>query len=1019
MLYPPRQGRQERGRLDDLRVTGSTFGAMIPQVQGEFGHLAGIIIEATDLVEHSSSQGGGKSTSRPSSRVYSYSVSLAVLVCEGPITAIKTIRGEDRLIYDEATSLLPDNVRIYLGTEQQIPDSLMESIHGVGNVPAYRGTAYVVFEDFDLSPWGNRIPAMTFDVVRANYRDAVTAEDGLQAYYRFSLDIGQMQDSGPNNYDLTDTGSTSSTTTGRVDTGIIVPVTTDLRHNTGAVAALEPAALTVEAWYKYKGGSVVDGSGRWQYVNPTSGEYAWRLTANPNIFTATLNVQFSIFTNASGVTTVHNYVTTRDTDWHHAAVVYDTTGNSLLYVDGVLVDTVTAPVADLTITADANDRLQIQGNDIYWDEAAVYNSLLSAEAVSHHFSLGTGDTTVRVLDILEHQFAQAGLDNTQWDVAEATDEVRGFFLGQRQDPRATLDPVLRCYSTDLIEVDGTLKALRRGGESVITIPVEDMGAHLYSAGGEPAVRIDVKLMNKLEMPRRLDLNYFLVNKQYEQGSEGAIRPTKDYVQESLSVSTPLAMVEDEARQIAEKLLYQIWHEGKQFSFPLPPRYLYLSPGDVLDVPIGDNTLRVRAIGVDYAPLGPVSVTAVQYDEIVLTQNVSGAEVIDSGEETAVVTDTLLVAYSGNALRNDDADDVGLYLAAAGATEGFWEGCQVWMSLDGGTTYVILSTITDPATLGSADNVLAAGTGTAIYDNTGTVNVTLVSGSIASTSDDALLNGDNAFLLGNEVFMGGTIAAVDADTFTITHLIRGQRGTDGHWSEHIASEKFVALVPGQVTRVALGSGLKGKRILLKAVTFGQDIGDVTAQEVYITGDEFKCYSPVDFAAARDGGNNITYTWSRRDRKAEGLRDNLDEVMSESPEAYEVHVLSGTQKTITGITKSVTPTVSSTAHGFLTNDKVFLTGIVGMTQLNGRVATVTSAAANTYTIDIETDQFDTYVSGGTAEKVVRVISASTETAAYSSADQVTDGFSPPTPIRATVFQLGVYGRGYPAMGSPVAI
>ena len=42
----------------------------------------------------------------------------------------------------------------------------MEAVEGVGNVPAYRGTAYVVLEDLDLSPYGNRVPQFTFEVVR-------------------------------------------------------------------------------------------------------------------------------------------------------------------------------------------------------------------------------------------------------------------------------------------------------------------------------------------------------------------------------------------------------------------------------------------------------------------------------------------------------------------------------------------------------------------------------------------------------------------------------------------------------------------------------------------------------------------------------------------------------------------------------------------------------------------------------------------------------------------------------------
>ncbi len=47
-----------------------------------------------------------------------------------------------------------------------MPDPLMEAVEGEGTVPAYRGTAYIVFEDLDLSPYGNRVPQFAFEVVR-------------------------------------------------------------------------------------------------------------------------------------------------------------------------------------------------------------------------------------------------------------------------------------------------------------------------------------------------------------------------------------------------------------------------------------------------------------------------------------------------------------------------------------------------------------------------------------------------------------------------------------------------------------------------------------------------------------------------------------------------------------------------------------------------------------------------------------------------------------------------------------
>ena len=55
-------------------------------------------------------------------------------------------------------------VRTYIGDETQTPDPLIVAKDGVA--PAYRGLAYVVFERLPLENFGNRIPQLSFEVVR-------------------------------------------------------------------------------------------------------------------------------------------------------------------------------------------------------------------------------------------------------------------------------------------------------------------------------------------------------------------------------------------------------------------------------------------------------------------------------------------------------------------------------------------------------------------------------------------------------------------------------------------------------------------------------------------------------------------------------------------------------------------------------------------------------------------------------------------------------------------------------------
>ena len=80
-----------------------------------------------------------------------------------------------------------------------------------------------------------------------------------------------------------------------------------------------------------------------------------------------------------------------------------------------------------------------------------------------------------------------------------------------------------------------------------------------------------------------------------------------------------------------------------------------------------------------------------------------------------------------------------------------------------------------------------------------------------------------------------------------------------------------------------------------------------------------------------------------------------------------------KTITGITQANPGVVSSTAHGYSNGDTVVITGVVGMTQVNGKRFKVASVAANTFQLqdidgnNVNTTSYTAYTSGGIANRV----------------------------------------------------
>lgn len=144
-------------RIPELRLTGAAEGAALPCVFGR-ARVGGQVIWAARFREKRvEARVGGSKGQKTSS--YAYSLSFAVAVAEGPIDGIGRVWADGKVM-DMAGVVM----RVHRGTEDQAQDPLIAVIESAA--PAYRGVAYVVFEDLPLEPYGNRPPQLSFEVFR-------------------------------------------------------------------------------------------------------------------------------------------------------------------------------------------------------------------------------------------------------------------------------------------------------------------------------------------------------------------------------------------------------------------------------------------------------------------------------------------------------------------------------------------------------------------------------------------------------------------------------------------------------------------------------------------------------------------------------------------------------------------------------------------------------------------------------------------------------------------------------------
>jgi len=154
-------GGREGPRLRDLAISTSSYGQPIPRQFGRM-RVPGTVIWSTDLIESKRKEKGRKG--QPSTTVYAYTASFAVALSSTPIERVGRIWADGNLLRGAQDDLKVGGIlRVYRGFGDDPVDPLIAAAKGPA-APAFRDCAYVVFENLELGDYGNRIPALSFEI---------------------------------------------------------------------------------------------------------------------------------------------------------------------------------------------------------------------------------------------------------------------------------------------------------------------------------------------------------------------------------------------------------------------------------------------------------------------------------------------------------------------------------------------------------------------------------------------------------------------------------------------------------------------------------------------------------------------------------------------------------------------------------------------------------------------------------------------------------------------------------------
>ena len=488
---------------------------------------------------------------------------------------------------------------------------------------------------------------------------------------------------------------------------------------------------------------------------------------------------------------------------------------------------------------------------------------------------------------------RVGLATTDYDVSRLTDTVDGFVILNIISAREAQEQLQAAYLFDMVESDGLLKYVTRGGEPALTIPEADLVPLSQSSDLRDVV--EITRIQELDLPQSVEVSYISRVNSFDPNVQRSQRQTVQ-TKEKVGFNLPIVLTDQQAKTAADITLYNSWIQRTKYAFTLPPKYLTVEPTDIITLDINGVQSQVRINATKIEHNGLMEVEAVAEDVASYDFFTPPGETPPAEQPGQIVPETRLELLDIPPLPND-VEAVGILRVALAPEGENWLGAVVYRSTDGGetggNTFEILTGSEAEQAIGGAVTLLPAPAGPVnVFDIVNTVDVVLLSGELSSTTELGVFNGANVAVLGDEIIQFQTATLIGQNKYRLSKLLRGRLGTEHEVGTHALAERFVFL-SSTIDRIGVQSSLIGLGLHYKAVSVGGTLGTTPEQPFTYTGKTLKPFSPVHIEGERDtpAANDWSVSWIRRTRLGGTWQDGVDVPLNEETELYHVQVMDG--------------------------------------------------------------------------------------------------------------------------------
>lgn len=874
-VFAPKPPPQEGPRLNDLNLPAVNPGNPINRVYGRAA-LGTQVIWTTGLKEtrHEKKVKGGKGAG-PSQKVitYTYSTDVAVGVCEGPVTAVRRIWANNKILYQG---------RIFFGEDAILANQTASTIANlIRVVEAQRAKIDGKVKSSGKRQLRDMMATLTpgIETVRTNFEtlgeDPGFFMDDYNAVLTWVEDTARAYDTGTTTYNEAEAKTLFDGLIGALETAEMIM--RDGAAESDDAFIQDQAAANAEA---------------------AIGPQWWNNVPNDVQFDLARSFLKKVFqSNDEGK------------DRYDRINIY--LGNEAQEPDDII-------EADLGV-----GNVPAYRGLCYFviDELQLADFGNTLPTFRVEVARGDENNKVDVRTIIAEECERAGLTSDEYDVRSVSPRLLdGVAVTRVSSARDVLEMVRNVVQFDCVESNFALKFVDRYRKPVARLRPEDLRAAEFDTL-EPPMALETMRTQAQEMPREINFTYQDPTRDFSIGTARSKRAVNNLSNEVEQIELTIAMTPDVAKTAVDLLMVFRYASRRTHKVFLPIKYAILDPGDVILLPdpegeSPDRVLRITSMTIGTNHLIEMSMT----DHVPPRSEIGSLAYFQPQplEPGATKSDTYPLMLDLPILsETEDASVPGFYA-------GFWKDGTEWpggaLYLDAGSGGITPTPGGDVTDTGESAWEIAAvaaidlpvmtlleplpAASPYLWDRTSSVVVFALTPDFVPTTqpESTLLRSPvNVCAINGEILQFATVEDLTNNLYRLSNFVRGLRGTEPMIAEHVAGSKLVVLKSEALKRVVQGSSLIGVEQRYIAANQGVDIGTRTPFNFANQGNSLRPYAPCQ-VRRRGAGGDITISWLPRVRQGGTWVDSVDVAVDQPTERYEIDIF-----TPNGVTLKRTLTV----------------------------------------------------------------------------------------------------------------